>query len=50
MYIVRGIFGSVGVLTILSEECLGSAGSAGICWVVSGYVVMGNGIEIRGKC
>ena len=42
-------FGSFGVLTIMSGECLGSAGSAGICWVVSGYVVMGSGIGIRGN-
>ena len=42
-------FGSFGVLTIMSGECLGSAGSAGIYWVVSGYVVMGSGIGIRGN-
>ena len=41
-------FGSVGMLTIRSGECLGSAGSAGVCWVVSGYVVMGSSIGISG--
>ena len=41
--------GSVGVLTIMSGECLGSAGSAGICWVVSGYVVMGSSTAISGN-
>ena len=33
-------FGRVGVLTIMTGQCLGSAGSAGICWEISGYQVM----------
>ena len=32
----------------MTGQCLGSAGSAGICWEISGYQVMGSGIVISG--